>query len=73
MSEQLDYVNTRIDKARATLIDRFISGFYKNLPSQEISYDSGYLKALEDVEEFQKDYAKAKNPPREEDDPLEAA
>jgi hypothetical protein len=71
MSEQLDYVNNQIDKARAGKLDRFASGVHKSL--EEVKYDVGYLKALEDVEVFQKDYVNAKNPPRvDELDPLEA-
>jgi YesN/AraC family two-component response regulator len=71
MSEQLDYVNNQIDKARVAKLNRFLSGNHKSI--EEVRYDVGYLKALEDVEGFQKDYLKAKNPPREyEADPLEA-
>lgn len=65
MSEQLDYVNNQIDKARTTKLDRFLSGAHNSI--EQVRYDVGYLKALQDVEAFQKDYANAKNPPREEE------
>lgn len=71
MLEQLDFVNTQIDKARVAKLERFISGAHNSI--EQVRYDVGYLKALADVEGFQKDYVKAKNPPREDEaDPLEA-
>lgn len=68
MSEQLDYINLSIQKARVTKIDRFVSGAYVNLPHNSVHYDAGYLQALDDVEQFQRDYIELKNPAKPEKD-----
>ncbi|MDE2106104.1 MAG: hypothetical protein KGL39_53270 [Patescibacteria group bacterium] len=66
MSEQLDYVNFRIEKAREDKITRYLAGNLKTI--EEIQFDRGYLKALQDIEVFQRDYISLKNPPKNEDD-----
>lgn len=65
MFEHLDYVNSRIEKAQEDKLERYLSG---NMPPQSYEFDRGYLKAMQDVLGFQKDYISAKNPPRTEED-----
>lgn len=57
MSEQLDYVNNRIEEVQEEKLNRYLSG---NLPSQSYEFDRGYLKALQDVLSFQQEYVMAK-------------
>lgn len=60
MSEQYDFIQQSIDKAREAIINRMVGGTYATV--EKLRYDAGYLKALQDVEQFAKDYITAKTP-----------
>ena len=66
MSEKLDYVNNRIVKAQEEKIDSFLAGHLNT--TDKVEFARGYLKAMQDVELFQRDYASVKNPPRQEEE-----
>lgn len=68
MSEQFDYIKQSIDKAREIILNRMIGGSYTAI--ENLRYDAGYLKALQDVEQFGRDYVTAKNPPRPDEDEI---
>lgn len=66
MSEQLDYVNQQIEKEQEDRLKRYLAGNIKT--TEDMQFDRGYLRALQDVLGFQRDYISLKNPPREEDE-----
>ena len=66
MSEQLDYVNSCIENARSSKLERLISGNIQTI--EALRYEVGYLKAMQDVMSFQRDYTDRKNPRKTEED-----
>lgn len=67
MSEQLDYIRSRIEDAREDKLKRLLAG---NFTADTIQFERGYLKALQDIDGFGNDYISAKNhkPETEEED-----
>lgn len=66
MSEQFDYIRSRIEEAREGKLSRMLHGHHKTL--EDLRYDVGYLKALQDIDQFGIDYVSSKNPPKQEED-----
>lgn len=66
MSDQYDYVATRIGDAREKRLDRLLGGAIKT--TEQLHYENGYLRALHDVEQFGVQYRQSKLPPLQEDD-----
>jgi hypothetical protein len=65
MSDQLDYVNSCIEKAQHGKLNFILRGDFK---ADNIEFIRGYLKALQDIIGFQKDYIELRNPPRAEEE-----
>lgn len=65
MSEQLDYVNAQIEKAFEDSYKRWTSG---HIPTEKMESERGFLRGLQSVVGFQKEYIQLKNPKREEDE-----
>ena len=66
MSEQLDYVNLCIQKAQDSRVEGILLGNIKTI--EDLQFSRGYLRAMQDVVQFQRDYIDSKNPQRRDED-----
>ena len=66
MSDKLDYVNSRIERATQDKLDSLLIGNIKTI--EELQFQRGYLKAMQDVLFFQQDYTSKRNPTKQEEE-----
>lgn len=66
MSDQYDYVKSRIEDVQEEKLNRLLSGNVKTI--EILEFERGYLKAMQDVEQFGRDYITSKTPKPQDDE-----